>query len=154
MLSGKKGKLTMTTTTKNSIKLEIKENLYLIIGLIVAIVLPVLLYGCQSKVQSISSPEKQVTRSELIAEINHFLASAEIRQQQLDRQDKLRKQLFETGFRIAETGTLNPIALLTTLGSIIGAGAIGDNIRKRKTIHSNLVDYVNQTKYNGPDNTP
>jgi len=91
-------------------------------------------YGCQSKVTSITSPDTFITLDELNGEVDLFLAKAESRYKQLDQQDQIKNTLFQNALTYAATGTLNPVALLTTLGSVLGIGAAADNVRKRKEI--------------------
>lgn len=91
-------------------------------------------YGCESKVSSLSTPEKQITRAELQTELETLLSSAEIRFAQLDQQDLLKQTLAEQAFLIAQTGAINPLGIATAIMALFGVGATVDNIRKRKEI--------------------
>jgi len=91
-------------------------------------------YGCESKVPSVLYPNLQVTRAELAAEIDSYLALAEIRFTSLDQQDRFKQLLFEQAVLIASGGTINVLGLLTTVGTLFGIGAVVDNRRKAKVI--------------------
>lgn len=104
-----------------------------------AIALLVLLFaiGCESKVSSINRPSYFITRAELEAEVDSFLAIAKIRFDQLNQQDAFKKIVFEQASIIATGGTINPLGLITTIGTILGVGATSDNIRLRKKLKNN-----------------
>jgi len=102
-------------------------------------------FGCESKVSSLIEPSKMVTREELNIEISReqqrleselsvLTKQAELKQQQLDRQDAIKQKLFEFAAVTAEAGTVNPAGVLALLGSILGFGAIIDNRIKDKVI--------------------
>lgn len=92
------------------------------------------LSACQSKCQSLLHPEKKITRTQLQIELDTILAQAEANTITLDQQDLLKNLLFQQSLLAAQTGTVNPFAVLTSLGSILGVGAVIDNKRKRKVI--------------------
>lgn len=104
------------------------------VAIIIVIAVLFWTYGCDSKVTSITSPNTKVTRVELKIEIDTFLAMAEERYKDLDRQDEFKQKLFEFGAIIAEGGTLNPIGIVASLGTILGIGAVVDNRIKDKVI--------------------
>lgn len=103
-------------------------------------------YGCESVVTSLRDNGKMVTRDELDLELQTYLATAEIRFRQLDRQDSFKRILFEKTAAFAKTGEINPFGLLSTLFAILGVGAIADNVRKRITIRKNLTETVNNAR--------
>lgn len=112
----------------------LKDNLFLACGIVVAVILLVWFYGCESKVRSIDGSNQMVTRPELRAELDVFLAKAEVRFKQLDQMDQLKQTLLNSLALYAHTGTLNPLGVLSSILGVLGAGAIGDNVRKRKEI--------------------
>lgn len=122
----------MTNETKQTIKSETRFNLSQIISFVIAALVIVWLYGCESKVPSLVQPERTVTRAGLQAELNNFLALAEIRFARLDKKDELRNIVIQQALIIAEAGTINPLGLITTALSIFGTGALIDNVRMRK----------------------
>jgi len=111
---------------------KIKENLPFLIASIAALALLVFAYGCQPQTTSLIDPTEKVTRSELDWEIETLLAKSKIRLADLERQEELRSLLFEQTFIIAETGTVNPLGLITALMAIMGIGAGVDDVRLRK----------------------
>lgn len=104
------------------------------IAVIIACGLLVYFYGCESKVQSLLFPDKQITRAELQIELETLLAQSENKFTKLDQQDQLKSLIFQQALQAATTGTINPVAALTTIGAVLGLGATIDNVRKRKEI--------------------
>lgn len=84
-----------------------------------------------SQVNSLTKPGTKITRQELEAEINAFLALAEARYTELDRQDKVKQLIAEKALLFSQTGVINPQGIITLIVSILGIGAIADNTRKR-----------------------
>jgi len=136
----------MTTELKKTIWTEVKENIGLMIAMFIIPATIVFFYGCDSKVPSILYPEKPLTHEELIAEVTFFLDQAKFKFAELEDKERIKSLLLEQAFTIAKTGTINPVALLTTFGSILGIGAMADNVRKRKTLRDNLTTYVKDMK--------
>jgi len=89
---------------------------------------------CESKTRSLKDPTQKVTRDELQIEVNTFIAKAELRFKDLDRQDELKSLLYEHLMLWSTTGTFNPSALIPLLASVLGVGAVADNVRKRLVI--------------------
>lgn len=79
-----------------------------------------------------ANPSQKVTRGELQAEIDYYLARAEVRFKNLDQQDQLKKLLLDNALIISQGGTLNPYGLVASIVTILGAGAAVDNVRRRK----------------------
>ncbi len=111
-----------------------RHNQCLSVAVIVVITALYWLYGCESKVMSIADPPAKVTRAELKIEIDAFLATAEIRYAELDKQDEFKQKLVEFGMVMAEGGTLNPAGVAVGLLGVLGLGAIADNRIKDKVI--------------------
>jgi len=107
---------------------------YQSISIIVCSLLLLYFYGCEPKCKSIITPDENVTRSELDLEIEQVIAKANIGYASLEQQEELRDLLFEQALTAASSGTINPIAILTSAAAILGVGATADNIRKRKEI--------------------
>ena len=89
---------------------------------------------CQSKTRSIRDPSQRVTRLELMSEIQTFNAEIEARLADLDRQDRVRKQLLDAFSLYSTTGQFNPAGIVPMLATLMGVAAIGDNVGKRKEI--------------------
>lgn len=88
-------------------------------------------YACQPQVASMQSPGIKVNRAELQMELEHFIALAEIRFADLQKQNELRQTLFEHTTLWATTGTINPIGVLMSVGTLLGLGAVTDNVRTK-----------------------
>ncbi len=88
------------------------------------------IYGCESKVMSITNAPAKVTRAELKIEIDAFLATAEIRYAELDKQDEFKEKIVEFGMVVVEGGTLNPAGVAVGLVGVLGVGAVVDNRKK------------------------
>lgn len=117
---------------------------YQTISIIIAALLLVYFYGCDPKCKSIYNPAETVTRTELDIEIDTLIAKANAGYASLESQEQLRQVLFNQALIAASTGTINPIALFTSIGTILGLGATVDNVRKRKEIKK-LANYVSPT---------
>lgn len=100
------------------------------VAIIIVIAVLFWTYGCDSIVTSITNPNTKVTRSELKIEIDTFLAMAEERYRDLDRQDEFKQKLVEFGMIVVEDGTINPIGAGVSLLGILGIGAVVDNRKK------------------------
>lgn len=108
------------------------NNLFISFGIVICLCLLVWFYGCESKVRSLDGSKSLVTRGELQAELDVFLERAEARYRQLDRQDMLKMTLLNHLALFAETGTVNPLGVVSGIIGILGTGAIADNVRVRK----------------------
>lgn len=96
------------------------------------------IYGCESTTISPSDPTVKVTRAQLSADIDYFLAKAEIAYTDLDKQDEIKQKLLNAASLAAQGGQVNILGLILTNIGILGAGATIDNIRKRKIIKNTL----------------
>lgn len=121
---------------------------YQVISAILCACLILWFWGCKSEVRSLVDPTRKIDRDELTAEVDFFMASAEIRFKDLDRQDEFKQYVLDQALLYGQTGTLNPVGIVATLAGILGVGAIADNVRKRKVIKDNVKAYVNETKKN------
>ena len=122
----------------------ISKNQGLFIALIVNVCVLVWAFGCESKVQSLTT-DKKLTRDEYRIEYNSELhrlelelaklqAQGKIGFTSLDRQDALKQKIFRAVAIATQTGTVNPAGLLTLLGSITAIGLGVDNRIKDKVI--------------------
>lgn len=100
-------------------------------------------YSCQSTVVSIVNPQLRITRSEMVAEVNSFLAIAESRFEDLDRQDLVKGTLFNHAVDLLQGGRINPAGIALLLGNVLGIGAVIDNVRKRTHINTLKGEYLN-----------
>lgn len=79
-------------------------------------------------------PEKKVTRDELKIELDTYLATAEVRFAELDRQDEFKKTVAQQIMLFAQSGGVNPIGALLTLAGLFGIGAVVDDVRTRRKV--------------------
>lgn len=115
----------------------IRHNQGLTIAIIIVLGLLVWSYGCESKVSSLNNSQLMVTRAELEVEIESFMSTAEIRISDLDRQDAIKRKLFEFAVAAAETGTINQSSVFAIISWILFGGVLIDNRRKDGVIKGN-----------------
>jgi hypothetical protein len=119
------------------------HNRYKCVAGLVCVFLFFLFNGCQIRTQSIVDPNVKLTVAELQAEIDAFYAKeeaeltrfealAKARAEDVNDQIRFRQFVYESALSTATSGGLNWLNLLTSAGSLIGAGALADNIRFRR----------------------
>lgn len=123
----------------------IRHNSGIVIGCVLAVLVLIWAYGCQSKVVSIVNSPTLVTRAELELEVDHFLKNAEIRFAELDWQDEFKRTVFAIAIEFMQGGQINPVGVAMTIASILGVAALGDNIRKRTYINTLKGNNANKT---------
>lgn len=114
----------------------LRHNAGICIGFACVPVVLIYAYSCQSVVVSMLDPGKRISRPELIAEVDLFLARAEAKFADLDRQDLVKDTIFNSILDLAQGKTPNPIGVVLTLAGILGVGAGVDNVRKRTHINT------------------
>ncbi len=124
----------------SSLKLDAAQ----LIVLIPCVVIVVFAYGCEPKAKSVLHPGEKVTRAELQLELDQYLQLAEIRFDDLDKQEKFREFLFTQTLIIGQSGGVNPIGILTSLWALVGTGAMIDNRRKAKVIKNVVKENPNK----------
>lgn len=107
-----------------------KERIYFGAGLILC-GLTIWLFGCESKVESLTTPGRYVTRAELTAETTYMMSIIKVKATNLDQQDELRKQILDTVSVIGQTGSVNPTGLLNL---ILSVGAVSFGLDQRKKL--------------------
>lgn len=123
----------------------IRHNQGVFVALIIVGGLLIWTFGCESKATSLIDPAKKVTADELNleleiesrrleAELELLIKQAELKQQELERQDSIKKKLFEFASISATGGGVNIPGLLATTFSVLGFGAVVDNRAKDKVI--------------------
>lgn len=103
-------------------------------------------YSCQSTVVSLVSPPGRVNRAELLAEVDFFLAQAESRILDLDRQDLVKGTIFNSVVELSQDGAISPAGIVLIIGNLLGLGAVVDNVRKRTFINTLKGDYANASE--------
>lgn len=104
------------------------------IAVLFCLAILVWLYGCQSKVMSLTGSGQLVTRPVIQMELDTFMKLAEIRFADLDRQDAFKQALVNAAILTAETGTFNPMGVIAILFGSLGVGTAVDNVRNRAKI--------------------
>lgn len=111
-------------------------------------------YSCQSVVISGLDPTKKINRQSLVNEVDFFLAQAEAKFADLDRQDLVKGTIFNSVLDLAKGGSVNPAGILMVIGQILGFGAVIDNVRKRTHINTLKGGNVNAQKNQTLKETP
>ena len=105
-----------------------------ILAAILAVALLLWLQSCVPKTQSILNPPTRITSNELSAEVEMFNARLQDRVSDLLQQEQFKQMFFEQLSLLSSQGNINPVGVITSIGLILGFGAVGDNIRKRTEI--------------------
>lgn len=113
-----------------SVWTAIKHNQMVIAGIVCAGIITMSIIGCEPKTQSLIERDRTVTREELNIEVETLLATLELRNADLAKQEQLRDLIFQSALQVTQGGQLSIPGLLLALGNIIGIGAIMDNRRK------------------------
>lgn len=114
----------------------IRHNQGMFVGVIIALSVLIWTYGCESQVTSIVYAPSLVNRGQLQVEVDTFIAQAELKFANLDRQDRVKSTLFNTAIDFMQGGNVNPAAVAIVIGNILGLGAVIDNVRKRTLINT------------------
>lgn len=88
-------------------------------------------YSCQPQVASLVHPERKITRPQLQIELDSIIATAEFRMAELDRQEAFRDLIFQNALIVVETGTLNPLGIITLLTGLYGVTRGAQDIKNR-----------------------
>ncbi|GAI70889.1 unnamed protein product [marine sediment metagenome] len=98
----------------------IKKNQRGIITALVTVALCIWLYACESKVRSLDGSGQLINRAELQLELDRFMATAQIRMADLDRQDAFRSLIIENSIVIAQGQPFSLVGLITGIAGIYG----------------------------------
>lgn len=107
---------------------------YQVVCLVICLAIVVTGVCCESQTTSIMEPGRKVTRSELKAELDKLIIDVDLRYADLNRQDELKALIYDHVMLWSTTGAFNPSALVPLLASVLGVGAVVDNVRKRKDL--------------------
>lgn len=119
---------------KNFLKTIFNHERYQSIAVILIAALLIWTYGCPSKVDSLRSPGNRLTRTEFEIEVTSLLATAEVRLLDLDRQDNIKRLIYNNLLLTAQSGQFNLIGLVAAAATTLGIGATVDNVRKRREL--------------------
>ncbi|KKN03557.1 hypothetical protein LCGC14_1106490 [marine sediment metagenome] len=128
----------------------ISHNQGMFVGLILVSILMLWTYGCLSKVKSPIS-NQMVTRAELTlevdvqvkqieAQLDSLHKQASLQYESLDRQDVIKRKLFEFASLTAANNVINPMGIITLAGTLLGFGIAIDNRIKDKVIKNRPVN--------------
>lgn len=106
----------------------------LAIAILITISVLVFVWGCESTTKSLLDPNIRITREQLAGEIALLQSRIQQATKDIDSQDLIKEELFNQALIYGTTGAVNPIGVITALGTILGIGTTADNIRKRKQI--------------------
>ena len=134
----------------------ISKNQGACIAIVINLFVIVWVFGCDSKVQSLKS-NKKVTRavftieynsevSRLQNELQTLIDTGKISFAELDRLDALKAKLFDAVAVATRTGGVNPLGLVTLLGTVAGIGLGVDNRIKDKVIRNRPLNKGNIPK--------
>jgi len=123
----------------------ISKNQGVFVALIISAALTVWIFGCESKVTSLTSSTKKVTGAELDleveaeavrlqAELDQLMKRAELKHMDLRRQDVLKQKILDFALLTSQAGTLNASGMVGLLAGVLGVGAVVDNRIKDKVI--------------------
>lgn len=115
----------------------IRHNVGTVVSFVLAAILVVWAYGCESQVKSLTGVG-MVTRNEITielnsevkrleAEIDRLHETAIARYETLDRKDAIKAKLFDTVAIATQAGTFNTVGLATLAGSLMAIGLGVDN---------------------------
>lgn len=114
------------------LKAVLNHERYELIAGIVCIFLVFYGISCESTVTSMLGGPEKISRSELSAEIELYMAKAERKFADLNRQDEFKVLLFDKVLMWTATGVFNPIGILPAVFTVLGIGAVTDNVRRRR----------------------
>ncbi len=126
-----------------------RHNSGICIGFFLAPFILIYAYSCQSVVFSGVNPSRKINRQQLVIEVDTFLAQAELKFSDLDRQDMVKDSIFNSVLDLANGIPTNPMGVMLMIGNALGLGAVIDNVRKRTHINT-----LKGSKSNGKENEP
>lgn len=88
-------------------------------------------FACPSRVDSLVTDKKKITRPELQIELDTIIATAAFRLADLDKQDAFRDIIFQNALLMVEGGTLNPVGVITMLAGLYGIARGGKDIKDK-----------------------
>lgn len=128
----------------------ISHNQGMFVAVLIVVGLMVWTFGCDSEVTSPISGnmvsrvelelEVDIAVSQFEAELDNLQKQAALQFADLDRQDEIKRKLFEFAALTAQSGTFNPIGLVTLAGTIMGMGLGIDNRIKDKVIKNRPIN--------------
>ena len=113
-------------------KARLNGDTFQVIALFVCIGIVAAGFSCVSKVSSLQLPLKYISRAELDAEVISYKAMADARYSDLNAQDEAKRTLLNSLQIVSEQGSINMNGIVSAAFSILGVGAIADNVKYRR----------------------
>lgn len=110
------------------------KQIHIILPIIAAGLLLLYAYGCEPETTSLIRAGEKVNREQLLTEMDLLEYKLEKGIADLDQQQRIRDLVFQQGLIVAQSGGINPVGIITTLMSVLGIGAVADDVRLRKKI--------------------
>jgi hypothetical protein len=107
------------------------HNRYKVIAVLACAGLLIYCKGCTVKCNSILHPGTKITGEQLQTEVDWFYAQAELEANSIAKEQIMRQYLWDAAIQTLSTGSFNWLNFFTGAGTLIGFGALGDNIRYR-----------------------
>jgi len=112
--------------------------------LVLAAVTLLWLTGCPPRARSPLDPTQKLTRAELAAQLDHLIAQYEFADADITQQEKVRTLIVNNALLMAQTGTINPLGLITGLAALYGVGSATNTaknaVKKRITANKPPAD--------------
>lgn len=100
-----------------------------LIGYSICVGVLLYIYACEPKTRSLTNNGVMVTEPELQAELDHFIATAEIRFASIERQRKLRQLVLTNAMIVVEGQPFNPVGLITGILALYGTAQAAKNTK-------------------------
>lgn len=94
-------------------------------------------HGCEPKVRSLIQPGQMISRAELQIELDSIIATAEYRMAELAKQEAFQDVIFKNVLLMAESGTINPLGVITLLAGLYGVARGTQDIKNKVKKKSN-----------------
>lgn len=111
----------------------LNDNHWLIIAGIIIFSMMFWAYGCESKVKSLLDQNVMVNRGELQVEIEYVAGIAKTRVADLDKQDEIKKALFDALVLVGSGGQINAMGAVNLAATII---AVGWGLKKNQQVNT------------------
>lgn len=126
---------------KSVLKFANDNHWYIIAGVLL-VALFVWSFSCESTVESLIAPGKQVNRMQLENEFEYLAGQVECLKVSLDKQDAVKQQLLDAANVIGQGGAINPSGLLNLAASI---GGISFGLSQRQKLKAASVKKTENT---------
>lgn len=125
----------------------LKHNKFIVTSVIVSILIVIYAYGCQPSTVNPFNPSQKVTRAQLDADVQKYVADVKIAYADIQRQEQVRDALVNAGLAYTQGEGVSPVGVAATILGILGIGAVVDNRVKDTVIASktNALNSINSS---------